>query len=545
MTMPRSLLPRRAAIALAVLVGSACSTPRLGLRDLPPAPASLRAAFDAMPAPAEARVRVLDDNVDAWIARFTALEAARATIDVQYFILEPDAFGLALVGLLAEKARAGVKVRLMVDARGSAGFIRGSQRYLLQAAQLAGVDVRVYNPILFQIGDTLARGDLRGVTASNHDKLVIVDGRWCISGGRNLSKDYLSDPRDQPAAFIDMDVLYDGAAAAKRFDDAFASEFAARRATPLMVEAPGDGRAGLAVALAAMRAWLHDPPFPPDELSSLSDDDRATIARAFEQHLLAHVPVATDADEVRAVLRDVAVQLAARGHLRGAHDTAKTAFVDGVGVRVLDTHSVEGSVLRNTVNENLLVAVQSARSSILIQSPYFLLTERGIRALEGAAARGVRITILTNSPTSSDNAATQAAFLLQWPELLARVPTARLFVVAEARLMHAKVGVMDDELAFVGSYNLDPLSAAVNGEVLGALWSAPLARQLAGLVEDRIRSGAPGVVEYRIARGPDGSVIRRDGNPVVAFGPDDHCDDELLAGIRRLQPLVDFFTPIL
>jgi putative cardiolipin synthase len=201
--------------------------------------------------------------------------------------------------------------------------------------------------------------------------------------------------------------------------------------------------------------------------------------------------------------------------------------------------------LRNTVNENLLVAVQGAHKSIVIQSPYFVMTERGLRALEAAAARGVAITVLTNSPASSDSPATQAAFLKQWPDLLARVPTARIFVVAESRLMHAKVGVMDDELSFVGSYNLDPLSAGVNGEVVGALWSPGIARHLAGLIRHRIEGGAPAVVEYRIARDEAGHVVRKDGAPVVVFGPDNHCTAEQLAAVRKLNPLLDLLAPIL
>ena len=187
------------AVLVPVVLFSSCATPQLGGGDLPARPPSLRAAFDVMPDGAEARVRILDDNVDAWVARFNAIESATTSIDVQYFILDPDAYGLAMLGQLAEKARRGVKVRLMIDARGAFGTIRGAQRFLLQEVQRAGVDARVYNPMLFQMADVVARGDLRTVTASNHDKMVIVDGRLAIAGGRNLSQDYLADPRDRPA----------------------------------------------------------------------------------------------------------------------------------------------------------------------------------------------------------------------------------------------------------------------------------------------------------------------------------------------------------
>ncbi|MDP2343357.1 MAG: phosphatidylserine/phosphatidylglycerophosphate/cardiolipin synthase family protein [Deltaproteobacteria bacterium] len=542
----------RASLLLLLSSLFGCFTPQLVDHALPPAPANLRAAFDGMSAPAQARVRVLDDNIDAWVARMNVLEAAKHTLDVQYFIIEPDAFGLSLLAMLAEKARAGVKVRLMVDARGSAGIIRGSQRFLLQEVQRAGADVRVYNPILFQITETMARGDLRAVAASNHDKLLIADGRVVVAGGRNMSRDYLSDPNDQANAFIDMDLLYEGESAAAVMTEAFVAEFDAKRTTPLMVEARGDGRTALALTVEAMRLWLNDAPFTVDELVAFDaasptarDTERDAIALVIEGALVA-AQTAIPADEVRATLRQVTRLLAREARLRGARTRAVPMLPDdAVDVRVLDTHSSEGALAKNTVNDGLLAAVQSAEKELIIQSPYFVLTSRGMRAIEQAGARGVSVIILTNSPASSDSPPTQAAFLRQWPELLARVPNARLFVVAEGRLMHAKVGIVDDQLAFVGSYNLDPLSAGVNGEVVGALWSTRVSRHVSGLIRDRIAAGRPNVVEYKIARGADGAATKKDGKPVVVFGPDDHCTPEQLQAARKMEPMLELLAPLL
>jgi putative cardiolipin synthase len=440
----------------------------------------------------------------------------------------------------------------MLDARGSAGIIRGSQRFLLQEVQKAGADVRVYNPILFQISETMARGDLRAVAASNHDKLLIADGRVVVAGGRNMSRDYLSDPHDQKNAFIDMDLLYEGESAAAVATEAFVAEFEAKRTTGLMVEARGDGRTALALTVAAMRLWLNDAPFSVDELvafdgaaASARDAERDAIALVIEGQLVAAQP-AIAADEVRATLRQVTRLLAREARLRGARTRAVPSLPDdAVPLHLLDTHSSEGALAKNTVNDGLLAAVQSAERELLIQSPYFVLTPRGLRALEQASARGVAITILTNSPASSDSPPTQAAFLRQWPELLARVPSARLFVVAEGRLMHAKVGVVDDQLAFIGSYNLDPLSAGVNGEVVGALWSTRVARQVSGLIHDRIAAGKPNVVEYRIEKGADGRPTNQDGKPVVVYGPDDHCTSEQLAAARKMEPMLELLAPLL
>ncbi|MDP2343604.1 MAG: phosphatidylserine/phosphatidylglycerophosphate/cardiolipin synthase family protein [Deltaproteobacteria bacterium] len=550
-------MAHRALLLSVSLLSLACATPQLVDPILPPEPASLRVAFEGMPGEADARIRVLDDNVDAWVAIANAVESARVTLDVTYFIIEPDAYGLAFLELLAERARAGVAVRLMVDARGCSGLLSGPERVWLQAVQQAGVDVRVYNPVRHQIAATVISGDLRRLAASNHDKLTIVDGRVVVAGGRNIAHDYLSDPRDLPAAYIDMDLRYESLSASARMTKAFAAELDGPHTQRLQDDDDDDHaepRAILALALAAMRSWVNDVPFTPAELKALDqrdDDDQDAvhdaIALVIERGV---VKAAGMPDDVMKGLRKVTHMLARAPHLRGANSRHVPAVADAVALRVLDTHSAAGPdspgpPSNNSVNDGLLAAVQSAQRELLIQTPYLVLTPRALNALEQASARGVAITILTNSPASSDSPATQAAFLQQWPDLLARVPSARLYVVAEGRLMHAKVGVVDDQLAFVGSYNLDPISAAVNGEIVSAVWSADLAEHIGHLVRERIADGLPSIVEYRIERGPDGLPTSKGGKPVIVYGPDDHCTPSELASARALSPFLDFLAPIL
>jgi len=191
------------------------------------------------------------------------------------------------------------------------------------------------------------------------------------------------------------------------------------------------------------------------------------------------------------------------------------------------------------------VRLLDAEREIVLQSPYFVLTPVAERALEEAAGRGVQITVLTNSPASSDSPPTQAAFLQQWPTFLAKVPTARLFVVAEPRLMHAKVSLIDGVVSFVGSYNLDPLSAYINGEVVGVIWGETQARSLRRAIDDILAGGPGRVVEYTIQRDADGRAVLKDGRPIVTFGPDDHCTAAQLEAVRKYDGMLDLLAPIL
>ena len=221
-----------------------------------------------MPTPATARLRILSDNGDAWVARWRALDAATESIDVQYFIVEPDAFGLSLLGVLYEKARAGVQVRLMVDSRGTFAVTRPYFGLnLLGQLVKAGAEVRVYNPLESQMGNAVASGDLRTLAASNHDKLIIVDHRVAITGGRNISKEYLVDPRDLPGAYIDMDVVVEGETAATALTEAFSSELKAKRAVRVTKSDNLASHDALLGAAQAMRLWLSDAPFNAAELT--------------------------------------------------------------------------------------------------------------------------------------------------------------------------------------------------------------------------------------------------------------------------------------
>jgi len=68
-------------------------------------------------------------------------------------------------------------------------------------------------------------GNLRHVVSSNHDKIIIVDNDYVMTGGRNIEMNYFVDPADFSRAYIDSDVILKGAAAAHELQKAFDEEF--------------------------------------------------------------------------------------------------------------------------------------------------------------------------------------------------------------------------------------------------------------------------------------------------------------------------------
>lgn len=87
----------------------------------------------------------------------------------------PSATGMA--GTLVARARAGVRVRLLVDAVGSARFLRRRGRALRDA----GLEVTAFLPARF-------RPWAPTFNFRNHRKLLLVDGTVAITGGMNVGE---------------------------------------------------------------------------------------------------------------------------------------------------------------------------------------------------------------------------------------------------------------------------------------------------------------------------------------------------------------------
>ncbi len=119
------------------------------------------------------------DGESALVALQALIGTARQTLDICTYVLGDDEVGAAIAQQLADRARAGVRVRLLVDAAGSLKSARSHDAVLLPA----GVSTRLFMPPLHN--PRRGRTNLR-----NHRKFAIADGQQVWSGGRNLANEY-------------------------------------------------------------------------------------------------------------------------------------------------------------------------------------------------------------------------------------------------------------------------------------------------------------------------------------------------------------------
>ncbi|MCE2945428.1 MAG: cardiolipin synthase [Lysobacteraceae bacterium] len=145
------------------------------------------------------RLDLLTGGESTYGALFGAIAAARETIHLEYYIFEPDGVGTRLRDLLAERARAGVEVRLLLDGLGSR---RCSPRFLATLRE-TGAEVGWFHPIA--LSPLLWRPTLNLRT---HRKIAVIDGRIGFTGGVNISD--TQSERASAAAFHDLHLRLEG-----------------------------------------------------------------------------------------------------------------------------------------------------------------------------------------------------------------------------------------------------------------------------------------------------------------------------------------------
>lgn len=137
----------------------------------------------------------------------------------------------------------------------------------------------------------------------------------------------------------------------------------------------------------------------------------------------------------------------------------------------------------NDIERHYRAAIRSAHTRILIANAYFFPGYRLVRDLRRAARRGVQVDLILQG--NPDMPWVQRATMLLYEHLLRA--GVRIHEYNE-RPLHAKVAVIDDHWATVGSSNLDPTSLSLNLEanvvVRDNAFAAVLREALDGVLEN-------------------------------------------------------------
>lgn len=125
-------------------------------------------------------VEIFTDASDKYEKLLTDIENATESINVLYFIIRNDVIGNRLVDALLEKAKQGVKVRLMYDGLGS---LLTPKRIFDKLRKEPNCEVAEFFPVrVFSASK---------INHRNHRKIVVIDNEIAYVGGMNIGDEYM------------------------------------------------------------------------------------------------------------------------------------------------------------------------------------------------------------------------------------------------------------------------------------------------------------------------------------------------------------------
>jgi cardiolipin synthase A/B len=137
------------------------------------------------------RFSLCADGVEIYQKFIEVIEGAENRIHMASFILNPDPVGRAIIEALAQRARHGLEVRLLLDGFGSFHTSKRS----LDPWSRAGGETAFFLPVQLR---HFTRTNMR-----NHRKRLIADDRKAVAGGANVAAEYRGpapDPKPRQCA---------------------------------------------------------------------------------------------------------------------------------------------------------------------------------------------------------------------------------------------------------------------------------------------------------------------------------------------------------
>ena len=446
---------------------------------------------------------LLDIGEDSLKARLHLIRAARRSIEFQNFLFRRDQTGGLVMFELVQAAKRGVSVRILFDQL----FTVSELDYLAGLAlQHVNFEVRLYNP-LFHKAKTSKSSMFGGVTCCfkktnqrMHSKLQVVDDVVGITGGRNIADRYFDFDTDYN--FKDREVLVFGQVAREMrasFDLFWDSE--------------------TTVEIGHLR----------DVAPLIVDDDFFSLGQ-FEA-----------VERLRPLLKDIEdKQLMHALFVRTAH------HVDSIKYFYDQPHDFDNGEKHHADNTaGLHAALAAAENSVVIQSPYLVLSKRSRNLFKDLRKDHPDIELLfsTNSLAATDAfsaysnthkhkkhyiktlgfdvyefrpyAADAAEFFPRMPLLIVEKknginsglipavgPNPTLEMPAPRTGLHAKSFVIDGLVSMVGSHNLDPRGEGFNTENGVIIYDKAFAQELERSIRKDIEPGNSWVAAMKPSQVP-------------------------------------------
>lgn len=359
------------------------------------------------------RISYLNDNTDALLYRLRMMEEAEKSIILSTFDFDDDEAGNDVIAALLHAADRGVHVRVIVD--GVSGFmdVQHNPTFLALDAH-KNAEIRIYNPINF-----LKPWNMQ---ARLHDKYVIIDDKMYLLGGRNTSNLFLGDYTK--AKNIDREL------------------------------------------------FVYETAENVSESASISQ-----VTSYFES--VWNSPDSKPCRGSRTSKKVEEKKLALKEH----YETLKQMYPQSFEPwnwteRTFETNHV--ALLSNPIGSNnkepwvwySLQQLMMKGENVTIYTPYIICGKEMYQGLTELNENNIPVEIITNDVAKGANPWGCTDYLNQKEKIWAT--GANVYEYMASHSCHTKAVLIDDNLAFVGSYNLDMRSTYLDTELMLAVDSPKL-----------------------------------------------------------------------
>lgn len=351
---------------------------------------------------------------DGLVLRGELIDQAEKNLSIAQYKISNDESGLYIIKKIEEAAKRGVNVQILVNGLSSS---KRQVSYLSILDEYDNVTIKVVGGI-----NLLKPWEMNNVL---HDKLILVDDRYMLSSGRNISNRFMI-PSDTESVTEDMDIVVKSEG--KQTDDSLISQ-------------------GQAYYDELWQADYAKNKKRYDE-SARTEKQKIKLAK-MNQEMIKNYSY---------LLEEPCLENMNFSPIYNGHMTFN------------ETNTI---VKKPIVWKQVSTLINQAESQVKLMSPYVVISNKMFNYLEPNKKR--ELSIITNSGASSPNVLALGGYLKQKNKLLSQ---ANIFEFQSKNSIHQKALLVDEKIIGVGSFNVDSRSTFFSSENMLLINSPMAAKEL-------------------------------------------------------------------
>lgn len=398
------------------------------------------------------RAHVVEENTEALELRLRMAEEARERIILSTFDFREDESTWDFGAALYQAAERGVHIEIMVD--GISGFLRMERNPFFYAlSSHPQIEIRIYN-----MPNPLLPWTING---RMHDKYIICDDKVLLLGGRNTFSYFLGDYETDDRSY-DREVMIYNTDYENGMENSVISQ------VEEYFRGVWDG---------PYMKVFHD-----DESLDSKKKIQAAIKKLKERY-----------DELSNHYPQCYGQYSYKEH---TVEIRKATLISG-------ETGIYGK--KPLVWDTLKNLMANARESVVLHTPYAVLDSPMEEGMKEIAGKVEDFSMIINSVENGDNVVASSDYLIHKKDILET--GVRLYEFDGGDSSHGKSILIDDDMAIIGSYNLDMRSTYMDTELMLAVEGEEFSRELKGHM-DTFQEKSRLVLDEKNYEVPEGLVVQ-------------------------------------